>query len=294
MKWIAIIGGIIVTVVLVVLGYVYYGISQTEQRMSANYTSIKESTIVVDTSLAALERGKHQASIRGCVECHGSNFAGKTIIDSPETGALIGANISGGKGSPVATYTMKDWENTIRYGVKPNGSPVIFMPSDEFTGISERDLADLISYLVSVEPVDKDPGKTAVSPIFKFIAHMDRNVKLIPAELVKTETKVPEHVEPERTVEYGKYLAVTCTGCHGAGFKGGKIPGVPPDWPEAPNLTKTGVLSKIDNEYFKSILRTGVASDGRNLNPMYMPYPVFKEFNDLEMDAIYLYLASLN
>lgn len=31
--------------------------------------------------------------------------------------------------------------------------------------------------------------------------------------------------------------AVPCTGCHGAHFGGGAIPGAPPDWPAARNIT---------------------------------------------------------
>jgi cytochrome c553 len=166
------------------------------------------------------------------------------------------------------------------------------MPSDEFTGISNQDLSDLLSYLKSLPKIDNDPGKTEVSPIFKFLAHIDRTIKILPAELVTDSNEIPNHFEPERSAAYGKYLSVTCTGCHGKEFIGGKIPGVPPDWPEAPNLTQTGVLANYTNEDFRIALRTGVALGGRKLNSQFMPYPVFKEFTDLEIDAIYAYLSS--
>jgi len=292
MKWIKYIGVAIVVLLVVIAGFAYFAISSTETRMAQSY-SINPTSLVIDTSAVAIDRGKHQSYIRGCVECHGGNFAGKTIIESPEVGKFIGANITGGKHSPVTNYTVQDWVRTVRYGVKPDGKPLIFMPSDEFSGISDQDLSDLLSYLTSIPAVDKDPGKTEVSPIFKFIAHVDRKVKILPAELVNLEATAPSHVEPERTASYGKYLAVTCTGCHGSGFTGGKIPGVPPDWPEAANLTKTGSLPKISNEKFREILKTGINSEGRELNPTFMPYPIFKEFTELEMDAIYMYLSSL-
>jgi len=292
MKWIKYIGLTILVVLILIAGFAYNAISSTETRIAQNY-SIHPKALFIDTSAVAIERGKHQSYIRGCVECHGGDFSGKTIVEAPEVGQFIGSNITGGKGSPVANYSVEDWVRTIRYGVKPDGKPLIFMPSDEFTGISEQDLSDLLSYLKSIPVIDNDPGKTEVSPIFKFIAHVDRTVKILPAELVNHEAIIPTHLEPERSVAYGKYLAVTCTGCHGSGFKGGKIPGVPPDWPEAANLTKTGVLPKISQEKFHEILKTGINSDGRELNPTFMPYPIFKEFTDLEMDAIYLYLSSL-
>ena len=39
------------------------------------------------------------------------------------------------------------------------------------------------------------------------------------------------------SVEHGKYVAAMCIGCHGATLSGGKIPGGPPDWPAAANIT---------------------------------------------------------
>jgi mono/diheme cytochrome c family protein len=44
-------------------------------------------------------------------------------------------------------------------------------------------------------------------------------------------------VERGVTVEYGRYLAAGCVGCHGAGYSGGKIPGTPPDFLPTANLT---------------------------------------------------------
>jgi hypothetical protein len=39
------------------------------------------------------------------------------------------------------------------------------------------------------------------------------------------------------TLAHGAYVANMCIGCHGEKLAGGKIPGGPPDWPAAANLT---------------------------------------------------------
>lgn len=39
------------------------------------------------------------------------------------------------------------------------------------------------------------------------------------------------------TAEHGAYVANMCTGCHGEKLSGGRIPGGPPDWPVAANIT---------------------------------------------------------
>ncbi len=50
-------------------------------------------------------------------------------------------------------------------------------------------------------------------------------------------SQTPAKVAEGMTPEHGKYVANLCIGCHGDGLSGGKIPGGPPRWPAASNLT---------------------------------------------------------
>ena len=87
-----------------------------------------------------------------------------------------------------------------------------------------------------------------------------------------------------------------CIGCHGATLSGGKIPGAPPDWPAAANLTparrqRDGALSRRARPFI-AMLRTGKRPDGSAVSPV-MPFAALKELNDTDVQAIYLHLKRL-
>jgi mono/diheme cytochrome c family protein len=94
-------------------------------------------------------------------------------------------------------------------------------------------------------------------------------------------------------VEYGRYVANGCIGCHGSNFSGGKIPVGPPDWPPASNLTPQadGRLTKWTEADFIQTLRTARRPDGTELNPV-MPR-LFGQMDDVELKAIWAFLQTL-
>jgi mono/diheme cytochrome c family protein len=94
-------------------------------------------------------------------------------------------------------------------------------------------------------------------------------------------------------IQLGEYVGATCTGCHGAGFSGGRIPGSPPDWPAATNLTRGGPLADWDEYEFITTMRTGITPDGRELQNQYMPWQVFGQMTDEELQGLFAYLKSL-
>jgi cytochrome c553 len=95
---------------------------------------------------------------------------------------------------------------------------------------------------------------------------------------------------PEISPTYGQYVAVACTGCHRADFKGGDalIPGSPP----VPNITATGNIGNWTEEQFIQTLRKGITPEGKSLDPMFMPWPMAKDFTETEIKAIYAFLKS--
>jgi mono/diheme cytochrome c family protein len=95
------------------------------------------------------------------------------------------------------------------------------------------------------------------------------------------------------TPEYGHYLAITggCTGCHGSGLSGGAIPGVPPDFPKARNISPTGIGSWSDEDFFRA-LREGKRPDGSTINP-FMPWNDTKLMTDDEIRALLAYLRTV-
>jgi mono/diheme cytochrome c family protein len=119
-------------------------------------------------------------------------------------------------------------------------------------------------------------------------------VPLLPAELIDHADR--DFTQPDAGVseEYGRYLATSCTGCHGEGYSGGKIPGVPPDWPVAANLTPdSSGLGTWTEEQFKTFLMTGARPDGRLVDAQYMPWPLGAAMTDDERSALWVFFRSL-
>ena len=56
-------------------------------------------------------------------------------------------NISPGPGSVVAKYTPADWERSLRHGVKPDGRPLMIMPSEDYNRLTDADLGALVAYV---------------------------------------------------------------------------------------------------------------------------------------------------
>lgn len=265
-----------------------YGLS--ERRMAKVYR-IDPPVPTVPVDAAAVERGSHVAAIRGCKDCHGADLGGATFIDSPLFARLSGTNLTpGGAGGKL---TDVDRVRAIRHGVAANGRSLLFMPAQEFTHLGDADLGDLLAYLHSVPAVERTPPANRVGPLGRLLFVVDK-VPLLPAEIVDHAAQhgMPPAAAP--TVAYGAYLATACAGCHGKGFSGGHIPGTPPDWPDAANLTSDpSGLATWSAADLKKALREGVAPDGRALQTDYMPVRVTRFLTDDEVGALYAYFRSL-
>ena len=97
------------------------------------------------------------------------------------------------------------------------------------------------------------------------------------------------------TLEHGAYVANTCIGCHGAQLSGGKIPGAPPEWPAAANLTPgagSALAHYPDADAMLVMFRTGKRPDGSAVSTV-MPFGGLKEMNETDVRALYLHLKSL-
>lgn len=278
-----------VLVVLVLLGLASaYGLS--ERRMAKVYR-IDPPVPQVPVDAASIERGDHIAAIRGCKDCHGADLGGATFINDPLFARLSGTNLTpdgpGGKLSDVERV------RAIRHGVGPDGRSLLFMPAQEFAKLSDQDMGDLLAYLRSVPAVEHTPPPNRVGPLGRLL-FLAGKVPLLPAEIVDHAAARPAPPVAGPTVAYGAYLATGCSGCHGRAFSGGHIPGTPPDWPDAANLTPdaTGLLGWSEAD-FKTLLRQGMAPGGRAIRTDYMPVRVTRYLTDAEVSALYAYFRSL-
>ena len=183
-------------------------------------------------------------------------------------GRLHGPNLTRGQGGRVATFTDADWVRAIRHGVGPDGRGLFIMPSEEYSVFSDDDLGALIAYLKTVPAVDRERPATALGPVSRVLLATGK-MKLA-AQVLDHANLKPAAVAPAVSVDYGRYVAASCTGCHGPSFSGGKIEIGPPSWPPAANLTPHagGRLAQWTEADFIATMRTAKRPDGTTLDPV--------------------------
>ncbi len=242
----------------------------------------------VSAGVEAIAHGEHLARTRGCADCHGSDMGGAKVIDDPAMGRWHGPNLTRGRGGLPADYRDADWERAIRHGVARDGRGLFLMPSTDYAPFTEGDMGDLIAYLKSVPPVDRESVALKIGPVARVLLTLGK-IKLAADEIDHAGLK-PDVVSPAVSAEYGRYVANACTGCHGANFSGGKIDIGPPDWPHAANLTPhaSGRLARWSEADFIAAMRTGKRPDGTALSEV-MPR-AFGGMNDTELKAMWAFL----
>ncbi len=242
-------------------------------------------------SAEMLARGEHVATIRGCRECHGQDLEGGVVVENAVVGRVVAPNLTAGRGG-IGPLSALDLVRAIRHGVGRDGRTLVVMPSFEYYHLGDEDLAALLLWIRERPPVDHDPGVRELALPIRLLLALQRETDFLAAERV-------DHDAPRRptppagpTAAYGAYLAMSCQGCHGADFTGGPIPGRPPDWPPASDLTPAGRLAGWDLEGFRRTLRTGTTPEGRTLDPAYMPWPAFAAMTDDELEALWRFLRT--
>lgn len=247
--------------------------------------------VAIPTGEAAIAHGRHIAVTRACADCHGEDYGGRMVVENPMIGSLHGPNITRGQGGLPADYADLDLVRAIRHGLARDGRAFVLMPSLEYEGMSDEDLGALVAYLKSLPPVSRPRGPVSLGPVGRLLV-VNGQFKLSGAHIDHAAVR-PESVTPEISPSYGRYLAAGCIGCHGPNFSGGPIPGGPPDWPPATNLTTHpgGALAGWSEGDFIATLRTLKRPDGIALHPA-MP-SAFAHMTDLELKALWSYLCTL-
>lgn len=248
--------------------------------------------LVIPTDSVSIQHGERVYTLRGCVDCHGEQLSGRVIESGILTGVITAPNITRGRGSAIRDYSTEDLVRVIREGVKPNRRSVIMMPSHKFQVIHKRDIEALIAYLRSVEPVDRSLPATKLNYPVRLYYFVNRNLGLFPANMIRRPLEFADET-PQSRYEMGQYIATSCVGCHGYKLEGGRVPGAPPNWPEAGDLTSSGVAGSWQKEEFIRSMRQGLTPDGRHLDSRYMPWQAFGMLSDEEFDLLWDYMQSL-
>jgi len=318
LKWVSIVLGALAGFIVIALVVIYF---KTQARLNRIY-DLSEETVVIPGDVASIERGRHIFQFRGCEACHSGggyldlpesgqaldshlslpshservpHLEGNIYLDDPAVGRVVASNLTTGKGGVGSGYTDQGWVRAIRHGVRPAGTPMLFMPSTEFYFLSDEDLGAVVAYIESAPPVDNELPPSTVSWTGRIVMTLVPAITFIPAELIPHAEPRPIAPKVGITPEYGEYLTYSCKVCHGPTMSGGPIPGFPSSWPPAPNLTfgAGSALPSWTEEGFINTIRTGVTPEDRQVRGEYMPWGSYKFMNDDELRAVWIYLQSL-
>lgn len=262
------------------------------ERKRARTIDVRVVPVAPARDAAALKAGKYLFESRGCGECHGMDGGGRVMLDTPDL-LVRTPNLTRGRGTAVAEYGDADWVRAIRHGVSPRGRALLIMPSEDYNRMSDPDLAALVGYIRTLPPVDGEPAVTRFSAKMKALY----GVGLMHDAASRIDHRLPPAppIPVGATVEHGGYVANMCIGCHGPTFAGGKIPGTPPDWPPASNLTpgEGGVMGRYPTAAeLAAMLRTGKRPDGTSVSRV-MPFDSLGKLSDVDIQAMHMYLGTL-
>jgi mono/diheme cytochrome c family protein len=276
--------GVLVVVVVLTLGFAWI---KTERGLARTYV-VKDPPLTMLRDAQTLAHGAHLFATRGCADCHGADAAGKMVFDAGPVLKLVAPNLT--PAGVIKGLEADQVAAAIRHGVKPDGHPMVFMPTPDFHEMSDADTVALVAYLQSLPPSSKDPGKLEIRPLGRLMYALGK-FPLIPAEEVDHAPRSRSAPPVAATAAYGEYVARGCTGCHGGNFAGQHVPGTPPSFPDSQNLTPAA-LSAWTEADFRRALRQGKRPDGSAINE-FMPWKSFGKMSDEEIGALWAYLQTL-
>lgn len=287
LKWLGLVLGLGVALVVAVAAF---GWTQAERKMGRQ-VDVPVAALAVPSEPAAIERGRYLFNSRGCAECHGADGGGHKAIDGGGL-LVIAPHISPGPGSLTASYRVEDWVRAIRHGVSPQGRPLMIMPSEDYNRLTDADVGALVAYVKQMPAVAGQAAVLQLPPPVRVFYGLG----LIQDAAAKIDHRLPPAAPvPEGpTVEHGRYVAHMCVGCHGPGYGGGKIPGGPPHWPAAANLTPGlgGVMGAYASaDAFIAMMKSGKRPDGSEI--AVMPFPSLSQLNDVDLRGLHAYLLTL-
>lgn len=272
LRWL---GYLVLTLVVLALCGVaaVYAVSEYKLRRSHE---VPPANLVLPGDSASLAEGARLAQLRGCYRgCH-ADLEGRVFFDEPWLIRLVAPNLT----EAAARYSTEEFVHIVRYGVRPDGTTTTGMPSDMFYHLSDQDLARIVAFIQSADPMESDWPDNRYRIMARLMIALGKFE--VDADRVAALGSRPTAPAPGPGPEYGKYLAMTnCTECHGMQLEGGFMG-------QAPALS---IVKGYSREQFGRLMEEGVAIGDRELGTMAsVSRSRFSRFTDEEVDALYAFL----
>jgi mono/diheme cytochrome c family protein len=257
-----------------------------------------------------IERGRYL--VHGpahCSWCHGdparaaetrqgreTPLSGGRTFELGALGSIVAPNITSDPVAGVGAVSDATLVRSLRYGVSRHGEPLV--PFMSFADLADADLQAILSYLRAVEPVSRPVPASDLNWLGRAVLRF----MLDPAG----PTRAPAaRAVPERSVEYGRYLAHTVANCRGCHTRRSKLTGafVGPEFAGgmeleeggtafiSANLTPIpgGIIGESSEQQFITLFRLNARRQLRSP----MPWGSFARMTDSDLGATYRFLKSL-
>ena len=262
-----------------------------------------------DATPERLARGRYLVhGVVGCFDCHskydltaqpapalvGKLGGGQLMVNDADL-SLVAPNITPDRETGVGAWTDDELARAIREGIGRDGRALFpAMPYTFYRHMSDEDLASVVAYLRTVEPVRSEPhGTTRIS------FPLSRIINNIPQPLYAP-VAPPDASTPARR---GAYLANIggCFDCHTPTVRGRAIRGMELAGGStlqtggkvaSSNLTPDpSGISYYDEPLFLEAMRTGYVR-GRKLSP-HMPWWAYRNMTDEDLKSLFAYLRTV-
>ncbi len=233
--------------------------------------------LAVTPSPAMAQQGARLVHVNGCADCHGDNLTGGVEFSGWFGSRLVAPNLT------RLAHRDSDAQlaAAIRFGIKPNGTSVIDMPSDRFVANSDADIAAMIAYLRGLPQKPDTAGQTRWRIDGRAILAMG----LLPAEagMIDLSRRGPVQT-PSQPLELGRYITRTqCSACHGRDLSGDTAN-------DSPDLQIA--IRHYSLASFRHFFATGQASSHHQAPTMErMIRRQFHYLTPAEVDGLYAYLT---
>ncbi|KQX35608.1 hypothetical protein ASD04_12510 [Devosia sp. Root436] len=169
------------------------------------------------TLVGDVERGNYLIRLGGCVACHTDAANGRAFLSGGaglETpfGTFVPPNITSDPNAGIGNWTLAQFAEAMSNGMGPQGHLYPAFPYENYTLMSDQEIADLYAALMATEPVNEPASDSTVPFPFNIRLAMAgwQNLFFSPARFVPEEGRSDAY-------NRGKYLAygpAHCVSCH--------------------------------------------------------------------------------
>ena len=252
----------------------------------------------------SLERGSYLVNtIMTCGNCHspkgppaavaGKDFSGGLRFNEPPFD-VTAPNITSDKETGIGNWSAADIKRLLQQNVRPNGTPIVVMPTGFYNILLPSDLDAIVTYVQSIKPIkNKVPD-----PVYKLpVKH----------QIFPGAEKPIKESDLKDKVARGLYLATIghCMECHtplvngemdfehAMGAGGREFPG-PWGTSVSRNITssKTKGIGGWTDAEIKRAITQGIDKDGNKLKPP-MGFGYYAHMTDEDVDAVVAWVRTL-